>query len=266
MKKILLFSLLFVMQNTFAQQQLDFTIKFNASNSKYEVYAKPNFTQNNFTWGPSQITILVPAGFPNQALLTTSTSAGSWGGNSIIYAPTANPNFDFHAFDSSGALTNLVANEEKLIFSFVSPTGICESGVRIFNNETDPASNQPGMGGGDFRNSIDNGFSQDVYNTNYDNGGISCATLSDDEIVFTEIDITAFPNPVVDFLNLSGLVTDKNLVEIYAYNGKLIRTIETNEKELKIDFSIYADGLYFVRITDNENNFAIEKIVKHPRG
>ncbi len=264
MKKIFLFSLLLIVYNSNAQQQLDFTIRFNTSNSKYEVFAKPNFTQNNFTWGPSQITVLVPASFPDQALLTTSTSAGSWGGNSRVYAPAANSSYDFHAFDSSGALTNLVANQEKLIFSFVSPTGSCAAGVRLFNNASDPNSSQPGMGGGDFSNSIDNGSSIDVYNSNYDNSGIICAPLSNDDVVFTEIDIKAYPNPVVDILTLSGLVTDKNSIEIYAYNGKLLKTLETLEKEAKIDFSNYADGIYFVRVTNSDNNYSVEKIVKHP--
>ena len=48
MKKILLFSALFVMQFLFAQQ-IDLTIRYSVSNSRYEVFAKPNFTQNNFT-------------------------------------------------------------------------------------------------------------------------------------------------------------------------------------------------------------------------
>lgn len=264
MKKLLLFSIFLVVQNFYAQQQLDLTVRFNTSNSKYEVFAKPNFTQNNFTWGPSQISVLVPESFPNQALLITSHAAGSWGDNSIVYAPSASSNYDFHGLDTSGALTNFVANQEKLIFSFLSPTGTCISGVRLYVNGTDPDSSQPGMSGGDFSNTINNG-SQDVYNSNYDNGGISCAALSNEEIVFTEMDIKAYPNPVVDFITFSGLITDKNSIEVYAYNGKLLKTFETTEKELKVDFSNYADGVYFVRITNTENNYSVEKIIKNPR-
>ena len=110
MKKILLFSAFLVVQSFFAQQDIDFTIRYDITNSRYEVYAKPNFTQNNFTWGPSQISVLVPTSFPDQPLLLTSHAGGSWGDSSIVYAPSSSPNFDFHGVQTGGQLTNLVAN------------------------------------------------------------------------------------------------------------------------------------------------------------
>ena len=263
MKKILLFSAFLVMQSLFAQQDIDFTIRYNDANSKYEVYAKPNFTQNNFTWGPSQITVLTPTSFPDQPLLLTSHAGGSWGDSSIIYAPSSSPNYDFHGVQTGGQLTNLVANQEKLIFSFPSPSGSCVTGLRLFINGSDPISTDPGMGGGDFHNTIDNGNLIDVYNANYNNTGTVC-TLSNESVSFTEIDVIAHPNPVVNELTISGLSTDKNSIQVYAYNGKLLKTIETIEKESKLDFSKYADGVYFIRIVNSDNNYSIKKIIKKP--
>lgn len=263
MKKILLFSAFLVMQSLFAQQDIDFTIRYDITNSRYEVYAKPNFTQNNFTWGPSQISVLVPTSFANQPLLLTSHAAGSWGDSSIVYEPASSPNYDFHGVQTGGQLTNLVANQEKLIFSFISPTSNCIAGLRLFINGSDPDSSQPGMSGGDFNNSIDNGNLQDVYNTNYNNTGTTCV-LSNESVVLSEIDIIAYPNPVVNELTISGLNTDKNSIQVYAYNGKLLKTVETIEKESKLDFSRYADGVYFIRIVNSDNNYSIKKIIKKP--
>jgi hypothetical protein len=261
MKKILLFSAFLVMQSLLAQQDIDFTIKYDNTNSRYEVYAKPNFTQNNFTWGPSQITVVTPASFPDQALLITSHAGGSWGDNSTVYAPAASSSYDFHGVSTGGQLTNLVANQEKLIFTFVPPTGNCVTGLRLFINGTDPNSSQPGMGGGDFNNSIDNGSLQDVYNANYNNTGTVC-TLSNENVSLTEVDIVAYPNPVVNELTISGLSTDKNSIQVYAYNGKILKTFETIEESYKLDFSAFSDGVYFIRILNSENNYSIKKVIK----
>ena len=261
MKKLLLFSALILVQLISAQQDIDFTIRYNSTNARYEVYAKPNFTQNNFTWGPSQITVLTPTNFPNQSLLITSYAGGPWGDNSIVYAPASSPNFDFHGISTGGQLTNLVANEEKLVFSFVSPIGSCATGLRLFINGTDPDSSQPGMAGGDFSNTIDNGNLIDIYNVNYDNSGTSC-TLSNESMTLTEINVITYPNPVVNQLTISGLSSDKNSIEVFAYNGKLLKTFETIEKEYKLDFSVYSDGIYFIRILNSNNNYSIKKDIK----
>lgn len=263
MKKLLLFSALIVMQLVSAQQQIDLTIRYSDANSRFEVYARPNFTQNNFTWGPSQISVLVPTSFPDQSLLIVSHAAGSWGDNSKVYAPAASPNFDFHGVETSGQLTNLVANVEKLLFSFVSPTGGCVTGIRLFINGSDPNSGAPGMGGGDFQNSIDNGSITDIYNTNYNNAGTVC-TLSNETMILNDIEVIAYPNPVKDILTLSGLTTISNNIEIFNVNGKFLKSFDTTEAETKIDFSPYADGMYFVKIKNSDNNFTVKKIIKQP--
>ncbi|CAM3717649.1 T9SS type A sorting domain-containing protein [Flavobacterium gelidilacus] len=263
MKKTLLFSALFVMQFLFAQQQIDLTIKYSVSNSRYEVFAKPNFTQNNFTWGPSQISIVVPASFPDQSLLITAFAGGSWGDNSKVYAPTVSPSVDYHGVSSNGQQTNLVANQEILVFSFLPPSGACVDGLRLFVNSTDPNSSQPGMAGGDFRNSIDNGALTDIYNANYNNNGTSC-TLSNATVDLSELNIVVYPNPVISQLTISGLTTASNNVEIYAYNGKLLKSFNTNESELKLDFSAYTDGVYLIKIQNADNKFTVQKIIKQP--
>ena len=164
---------------SYGQQEIDLTLKYNSSLNRYEVYAKSNFTLNNFTWGPSQISIVTPSSLADTPLTITSYEAGNWGDNSVIYSPSSQAQNDFHGVESGGALTDLVSGVEKLIFSFQLPGG-CISGLRLFNNGIDPDSSQPGMFGGDFSNTIDNGMITDVFHANYNNNGTNCIDAVDD--------------------------------------------------------------------------------------
>ncbi|WP_339837315.1 Ig-like domain-containing protein, partial [uncultured Flavobacterium sp.] len=182
MRNKIIFGLILLVNFLGYSQDIDLTLKYNTTLNRYEVYARPDFTQNSFTWGPSQISVLVPESVANSPLQNlTSFNAGNWGDNSIIYAPTPQPQSDFHGVDSGGALTNLVAGQELLIFSFTINGG-CTPGLRLFNNGVDPDSSVPGMFGGDFRNSIDNGMITDVYNVNYNNSGTLCIDAIDDNM------------------------------------------------------------------------------------
>jgi hypothetical protein len=175
MKKFVI--ILYLLVSSFwasAQGTIQLTLRWNLNLNRYEVYAKPSFTQNNFPWGPSQISPVLPSAAPNANLVITSFAAGSWADNSKVNAPSVQPNNDFHGVESSGGPINLVANTETLIFSFVFADGICRDGLRLFVNSSDPQSSAAGMNGGDFRNSISNANLQDVYISNYANTGTTC--------------------------------------------------------------------------------------------
>ncbi len=180
MKKTYLFLTAFILLSisSFAQGTVDLTIKWNATASKYEVYAKPNFTSAAFTWGASQISIVVPAATPDAALTITSSNAGGWTTNNQIFAPGADTAHDFHSVISSGQNAALTSGQETLLFSFTLSDGLCRDGIRLFVNTSDPSSSAAGMKGGDFKNTIDNGLITDVYGTNYNNTGTSCSTCN----------------------------------------------------------------------------------------
>ena len=151
---------------------LEYTIKYNATTLRYEAYAKPRFTSAAFTGVDGFFTIVVPSSVPNSAFPVLSNPAfnASVIDNYQHYGPTTSyPNSDVHTFKLSGATTSgFTANTEKLLFTFTLPTGTpCVSGVRLFNNNTDPNS-QPDMGFGDFANyftNISNG--KEYYANNY---------------------------------------------------------------------------------------------------
>jgi len=177
MKKILFLALLgFMSRTSFAQGTIDLTVKWSAAQGRYEVYAKPSFTNAAFTWGSSQVTVVVPASAPDALLTISSVNAGGWAlsTSNQVFAPTAAPNNDFHGVLSSGQPVALTAGQETLLFTFTFPDGLCRDGVRLFVNTSDPSSSAQGMKGGDYKNSIDNGLVTDVYNTNFNNTGTTC--------------------------------------------------------------------------------------------
>jgi hypothetical protein len=175
MKKFFL-SLIFSAVGIYASAQgtIQLKVKWSSTASRYEVFAKPSFTQTNFNWGPSQISVVVPSTAPNTALIITSIAAGAWSDNSKVYAPSAQAINDFHGVESNGAQISLMANTESLIFAFTFSDGQCLDGIRLFINGTDPNSSASGMSGGDFSNSISNALLTDVYIANYENTGTQC--------------------------------------------------------------------------------------------
>ncbi|WP_339887400.1 T9SS type A sorting domain-containing protein [uncultured Flavobacterium sp.] len=169
MKKLYILSILFTLTlfligSKSIAQDIDLTIKHNTGNNEYEVYANPGFTQSNFTWGPSQITVVKPtSGSQMQNII--SSNAGTWtNSNTINYNGT-----EYYIFENSGSLTNLYINQEILLFSFSSNYG-CENGIRLFNNGSDPTL----INNYDMPNTIENGNLVDVYSSNYNNYGTFC--------------------------------------------------------------------------------------------
>ena len=154
-------------------QNLEFTLRYNIPLARYEVYARPTATNATFAWGPSQVSIVAPAIVPDAAFTITSVSAGAWQDNSLIFAPTVTPGFDYHGIGSLGAPTNLSMNVEKLIFHFTIAGG-CYDGLRLFINGSDPNSAAAGMGGGDFSNTVSDGLANERYIGNYNNTGTLC--------------------------------------------------------------------------------------------
>ncbi|MVM30759.1 hypothetical protein GO755_12010 [Spirosoma sp. HMF4905] len=132
--------------------QLGVSLKYNSTQNRYEVYARPNFKGSRFALGPSQISVVLPKAVADQPLTIVSKTA-NWADYSIVYAPQAEPDVDIHGVTTMGMLIDFEKSAQILLFSFSLPAGHVD-GVRLFVNEKDPNSAQPGMLGGDFTNVI----------------------------------------------------------------------------------------------------------------
>jgi len=169
----------FVTTNLFGQQN-EFSLRFNFASQEYEVYVRPDISNPNFfVGGGSQLSIVVPESVGDIPFSVTTVNGGLWFDNSNIFAPAADPDHDFHSVASNGSFINLQVDQELLLFKFQLPGG-CQSGVRLFENNSDPQSTAPGMLGGDFNNYFANVLTlQDSYFQNYDNAGVKCDSDGD---------------------------------------------------------------------------------------
>lgn len=70
-----------------------------------------------------------------------------------------------------------------------------------------------------------------------------------------------WPNPATGLLNLEFPAFAKREIGIYNLSGKLIRKINSNEKELKMDVSGISNGIYFLRVIEGQFAFAERLII-----
>ncbi|MEZ0538336.1 hypothetical protein [Fibrella arboris] len=160
-------------------QTVDYTLRYNIPLSRYEVYARPTFTQTQYNWGSAQVTVVTPSAVANVAFTINSVAAGGWTDNSQAYGVLGS---DFHGVGSNGLKVDLTTGVETLLFTFVLPGGACLPGLRLFINGSDPDSSVAGMNGGDFANtmySANDALGQtNLYLQNYANTGTTCTACN----------------------------------------------------------------------------------------
>ncbi len=171
--------------SAFAQQTIQYTLKYNTVSSEYEVYMKSNVNGPNNLLGSCGVTVVMPTSIPDNPINPINLAGGAWGDNSTIYADPSEPTHDYHNFSTSGSnstANTYVANTEKLLFKFSLPGG-CVAGIRLYENTTDIN----GMGGGDWVNYCELGTVplSDKYISNYNNTGISCAPATAPDLITT---------------------------------------------------------------------------------
>lgn len=72
----------------------------------------------------------------------------------------------------------------------------------------------------------------------------------------TKDNITVYPNPANDMINITGNV--KNVL-VYDIRGVAVKNV-SNQKQ--IDLKVLSSGIYFLKITDDNNQTTVKKIIK----
>ena len=89
---------------------------------------------------------------------------------------------------------------------------------------------------------------------------ISIVSVEDHDF---DIDISIYPNPAVDQLNVRISDTDRaNSYSMYDMSGKLIRQEAIRTKEFKISFSSLSTGNYMLVFTDRDRRLKTIKVQK----
>lgn len=100
-----------------------------------------------------------------------------------------------------------------------------------------------------------------VYNASY---LLITETVGVNEKSITQNDVTIFPNPASDKINITGVSTESYLV-IFDVNGKLIGKSRLKRNSTSINTSNYENGIYFYQITTmsgktlGEGKFVVSK-------
>lgn len=90
---------------------------------------------------------------------------------------------------------------------------------------------------------------------------IDCNTLGMNKFKVESLDVTIFPNPVEDKLNI---VNDKGVelkIQIQSLEGKVMKIINGNDTKIKIDLSELLSGVYII-VIEGEGKVTIERIIK----
>jgi len=69
----------------------------------------------------------------------------------------------------------------------------------------------------------------------------------------------AYPNPTSDFVNIENAENAK--VEVYSYNGRLLKTFVSNSYLYKIDLSDLNNGAYFVKVYRPDKDPVVFKVI-----
>jgi len=89
-------------------------------------------------------------------------------------------------------------------------------------------------------------------------------SLNTNSIDFNDLQLSIFPNPAADFINVTaknGQAADLKIA-FYSLSGKEIQDIGAVELPYKVGLNDLPTGTYFLRLTDQEGQFKNFKIVK----
>lgn len=85
-----------------------------------------------------------------------------------------------------------------------------------------------------------------------------------DEAAIIQLELSAYPNPAVDFLNLNIGEFEKNNLSYQLYNvaGKLLENKKIEQRLTKINMEKLPKAIYFVKVTRNKTSIKTFKIIK----
>lgn len=119
--------------------------------------------------------------------------------------------------------------------------------------------------------SISYSIGQTVYNTNTGtNGSISEGVQQPYEISVVSgikekditLSISAYPNPTTDYLTLELIEFQNTNFQLININGKILQSEPIRNSYTRINMSNLINGLYFVKVIQNESEIKVFKIIK----
>ena len=205
--------------------------------------------------GDGDMDILSASAFDNKIAWYENTDGnGTFGAQQII---TTNADYALSVFatdiDSDGDMDVLSAGDDKIAwYENTDGNGTFGTQQIITTNVIDAASV--------FASDIDGDGDMDVLSASYGDDKIAWYENLGNHLSINQntlLSFSVYPTPSENSLNVKSK-TEIIKIEIYSKLGQLIKTTA----KTKIDISNLSQGIYFVKVTDINDDFGIKKIIK----
>ena len=81
--------------------------------------------------------------------------------------------------------------------------------------------------------------------------------LSNQDITFKDLSI--YPNPSREIINISGITKENYSIKIYTPQGQIVKSISS--KAIQINVASLTPGIYFIKIQTEDNKLVIKKLI-----
>ncbi|WP_353780238.1 T9SS type A sorting domain-containing protein [Winogradskyella sp. 3972H.M.0a.05] len=277
--KTILQTVLILMTLSLTAQQYQFGIvsDYNNTANPYEFtfVATPNFDNANPNMADMQLTVAITAGNSIQPSSFTELFGTGWQVNTALTGATlqgfgvGDGSKDLWIFSlpvpTSELTTPHTTNAGIPILSFVVDNMPTSGEIAILENSDPIALSLAGVGfvvdnviNADLG---DGNGTQDYYaQTDPVNNSFIFSSLSVEEITDSSLELDLYPNPAKDVVEVRGDISRIHTIEIYAINGQLVKTIESQFE--KITITELESAVYILKVYGNNMGDKTMRLVK----
>lgn len=205
--------------------------------------------------------------------LRTELANVNWQESYVAESPDEAPGYEYISFGLTSLGTKSISfelGEEVELFRFDN-LGDCPGEVSLINNESDeflfPNSRSVSISNG----ITVLGLGTQAYAGNYEQGSVSCASLTQKEVVVEQLEasVSLSPNPTTDILKINytnALDFNTQKVKVYNLNGVLVHSDNLNRTKgnhnLEVDVRDWNTGSYIAYIENDKGTTKGNRFVK----
>lgn len=91
---------------------------------------------------------------------------------------------------------------------------------------------------------------------------ISSSLVETRSAIATEQTVSVYPNPATSILNVVLSTEMPATISLIDISGKIVDTIDTDSKRIRIDVSDLSSGLYVISVNQNGKHFSKRVLIK----
>ncbi len=252
-----MFILCIFFTGTIYSQNIQYDLRCSADGTSYEVYiSRDADTSFPFALASSTITLVLPTG-STRTVSHTSESVATYSQVTPTIDGDGTGN-DYYPFNSSGgSQVSFTANMPVLWLTLIPSDGTDQE-ARLIINGSDP-DDFLGANPSNVFNTISIAGLVNEYSGNVSDVAINCSTLSTgEEVVTANPEISVYPNPFSDILNIEVLGDIQN-VELFDVGGK---KVYSGQARRKLFLRHLQDGVYILKVEYNGQSVR-KRVVKY---